>query len=69
MNCSVCDGLPVAINRSAENLFVCGHVRSIQVCDTDNSLFIKAKCLPEMRKDRVYLLRMVLNVKAFDFFC
>lgn len=72
VNRSVSDGLPAgdfkAINRSAENLFVCGHVQSIQVCATDNNLFIKAKCLPEMRKDRVYLLRMVLNVKTFDIF-
>ena len=72
VNCFVCDGLPAGdfkdINKSAENLFVCGHVQNIQVCATDNNVFIKAKCLPEMRKDRVYLLRMVLNVKTFDIF-
>ena len=72
VNHSVCDGLPAgdfkAINKSAENLFMCGHVQNIQVCATDNNLFIKAKCLPEMRKDRVYLLRVVLNVKTFDIF-
>ena len=71
-NCSVCDGLPAGdfktINKSAENLFVCGHVQNIQVCATDNNLFIKAKCLLEMQKDRVYLLRVVLNVKSFKTF-
>ena len=52
VNRSVCDGLPAedfkAINKSAENLFVSGHVQNIQVCATDNNVFIKAKCLPEM---------------------
>ena len=47
VNRSVYDGLPAgdfkAINSLAENLFVCGHVQSIQVCATDNNLFIKAK--------------------------
>ena len=72
VNRSVCDCLPAGdfkdIKKSAENLFVCRHVQNIQVCATDNNVFIKAKCLPEMRKDRVYLLRMVLNVKTFDIF-
>ena len=36
VNCSVCDGFPAgdfkAINKSAENLFVCGHVQNITTC-------------------------------------
>ena len=56
VNRSVCDGLPAgdfkAINKSAENLFVCGHVQNIHVCATEDNLFIKAKCLPEIRKDK-----------------
>ena len=54
VNRFVCDGLPAGdfkgINKSAENLFICGH---IQVCHTYDHLLVKAKCLPEMRKDRV----------------
>ena len=37
-----------------------GHVQAILVCSNENYLFIKSKCLPEMRKDRVYLLNMAL---------
>ena len=72
VNRSVCDGLPAgdfkAINKSAENLFICGHIRNNQVCLTDDHLHVKAKCLPEMRKDRVYFLKMALNVNTFDIF-
>ena len=72
VNRSVCDGLPAgdfkAINKSAENLFICGHIQNIQVCLTDDHLLMKAKCLPEMRKDRVYFLKMALNVNTFDIF-
>ena len=56
---SVTDGLPAsdfkAINKSAEYLFRCGHIQSIQYSvSNDNVLYIKSNCLPEMRKDRVY---------------
>ena len=72
VNRSVSDGLPAddfkAINSSAENLFRCGHIQGIQVCATEDNLFLKAKCLPEMRKDRVYFLKMVLNVNSCDIF-
>ena len=30
------------------------------------AIFLKAKCLPEMRKDRVYLLKMALLKESFD---
>ena len=37
------------------NLFCCGHIRKIQVWheNTSDSIFIRADCLPEMKKDRV----------------
>ena len=63
VNHSVCDGLPTkdikAINKSAESLFLCMQIQNIQICTTNDNLFIKAKCLPEIRKDGVYLLRVV----------
>ena len=62
---SVIDGLPSAdfksINSSAENLFKCGHIQRVEVCQTTTALYIRALCLPEMRKDRVYHLKLILN--------
>lgn len=65
------DGLPAgdfkSINESASNLYRCGHVQEIQVCsDANSNLCIRAKCLPEMRKDRIYLLEMVLDEVSQD---
>ena len=68
---SVLDGLPSAdfksINSSAENLFRCGHIQHIEVCQTTTTLYIRASCLPEMRKDRVYQLKLILN-QSYDVF-
>ena len=44
-----------SINKSAENLFICCHAQNIQFLEVDKFIYIKAKCLPEMRKDRVYI--------------
>ena len=62
---SVIDGLPSgdfkSINSSAENLFRCGHIRGIEICPAITALYIRASCLPEMRKDRVYNMSLALN--------
>ena len=67
---TVTDSLPAAdfksVNKSAEGLFRCGHVQAIQVCSTDKCLFVKAKCIPEMRNDRVYFVQMTLSMDSFD---
>ncbi len=68
---SVIDGVPSgdfkSINSSVENLFRCGHVQNIEVNTTDSTLlFLKASCLPEMRKDRIYSLNLALNNKLYD---
>ena len=55
-----------SINKSAENLFICGHVQNIQFLEVDKFIYIKAKCLPEMRKDRVYILKAVLKARELD---
>ena len=51
---SVSDGFPAddfkAINKRAENLFICGHIQCIQVLRHDSQLLFKASCLPEMKK-------------------
>ena len=63
------DGKPAddmkAINSSAMNLFRCGHIQDIRVC-CDNYMFIQAKCLPEMRKDRLYKLLLFLDLETSD---
>ena len=67
---SVKDYLPAgdfkSINKSAENLFRCGHVQAIHTTVSYNMLFVKSKCLPEMRKDRVYHVRMAINNNSYD---
>ncbi len=49
VNRSVHDGLPAddfkAINKSAEYLFRCGHVQSIQYCVSMNMIYIRCICL------------------------
>ena len=70
ITCSVTDGKAAgdlkSMNKSAENLFTCGHVQSIQVYLSESYLYVKAKCLPEMRKDRIYLLKMALESEGND---
>ena len=65
MTRQVSDGLLAAdfksLNSNAEFLYRCGHVQSIQVVHTSTQLFLKASCLPEMRKDRVYSLYLILD--------
>ena len=65
------DGLPAGdfkfINASASNLYRCGHVQQIQVCRDETVLCVSVKkCLPEMRKDRIYLLEMTLDGSSYD---
>ena len=47
VNRTVCDGLPTAdlksVNKSAENLFRCGHVQEIKICSTNKFFFLRAR--------------------------
>ena len=67
---TVRDSMPAgdfkSVNRSAENLFRCGHVQNIESVVVGDSLYIRSKCLPEMRKDRVYSVKMALQSTRFD---
>ena len=67
---TVTDSLPAAdfksMNKSAESLFRCGHVQGIEVCSTDKHLLVKAKCIPDMRKDRVHVVQMALATMMAD---
>ena len=67
---TVSDGLASSdfksLNQSALNLFHCGHVQSVEVSSDEAKLFIRANCLPEMRKDRFYKLCMSLSTDSID---
>ena len=54
------------INKSAENLFICGHIQNVQCTEVDELIYIKCKCLPEMRKDRVYLLKLAIKLEDME---
>ena len=55
-----------SINTSAVNLFLCGHIQMIQVTTDENLLWVKANCLPEMRKDRVYKVIVSLRKPGIE---
>ena len=59
------DGLAVgdfkSVNKSAENLFLCGHVHDIELNTEGDILWVRAMCRPEMRKDRIYKLILSLS--------
>ena len=66
VNRTLIDGRPAgdfkSMNASAENLFCCGHVQQIEInSSVQSTLWIRASCLPEMKKDRIYKLKLALN--------
>lgn len=67
---TVTDKLPSSdfksLNQSAVDLFRCGHVQHVEASSSSRSLWIRARCLPEMKKDRVYKLLIALNNSNFD---
>ena len=54
------------MNKSAINLFRSGHVQNIEVSADESRLFMRAKCLPEMRKGRVYKLLLTMRKTTLD---
>ena len=57
------------MNQSAENLFLCGHVQRIEVgtgTGASSTIWVRADCLPEMKKDRIYKVILCLNDQVFD---
>ena len=61
----VIDGLPSedfkSVSSHGINLFKCGHVQSIEVCTASSPLHLRAICQPEMKKNKLYKLNLVLN--------
>ena len=70
MNRSVIDGLPSgdfkSISSAAEYLSRCEFVQHLEVSSTTLLLHVRGVCLPAMRKDRKYDLKLALNAKTFD---
>ena len=56
------------MNKSAEYLFRCGHIQSTQYSVSNDNVYIKINCLPEMRKDRVYNVCIGLEKSSNDIF-
>ena len=52
-----------SINSTVEKLFRCGHVHHIQVAQDTVDTFLRADCLPEMKKDQSYKTNMKLDKK------
>lgn len=70
VNRNVADGLPAAdfksINSAANNLFEGGHIQNIKIGESEQHIFIRSNCLPEMQKDRVYKVVMSLHKDSLD---
>ena len=47
-------------------LFKDGHIQDITVCTTNNKSFFQAKCLPKMKKNTIYTIRLVLDKNSAD---
>ena len=66
---SVVDGLPAGdfklINSSAVNLFKSGHVQNIEVSFSSPTLYMRASCLPEMKKHTMYKLNLSFDSVSF----
>ena len=68
---STTDGMPASdvkgMSKSALNLFMCGHLQEITVCYLpQDHVYIKANCIPKMRKGCVYKLTLFLDKSCFD---
>ena len=68
VDCQVCDQRPAgdmrSISEHAYALSERGHVQKIEVASDTNSIYLRATCLPEMRKDRIYKISLELNKQS-----
>ena len=66
------DGMPVgdfrSLNKSAYYIFHCGNVQEVEVCQESgsNTLFVRAICLPEMKKHTMYKTVVRLDSKSYE---
>lgn len=52
------------INNQSFALFKLGHIQRIKVCEANGYTFLKAICLPEMKKNTEYQVRLILDRNA-----
>ena len=50
-----------SINQSAIDLFHCGHLPQVEIAESNGTLWIRANCLPQMWKDKAYILSLSSN--------
>ena len=55
-----------AINQSAMNLFHCGHLQQVEVFNTNDTLWLRAYCLPEMKKDTTYKVELLMSHSKWE---
>ena len=55
-----------AINRSAMNLFRCGHLQQVEVLNSSDTLWLQAYCLPEMKKDKTYKVELSISHNKWE---
>ena len=55
-----------SINKSAKYLYDCGHIQYMEVGYTSTSMHLRATCIPEMRKDCIHKVMMILDRRTSD---
>ena len=55
-----------SINQPAIDLFHCGHLQQVEIAESNATLWIRANCLPQMRKDRTYKAVLSLSNSKWD---
>ena len=55
-----------AISRSAMNLFRCGHLQQVEVLNTSDTLWLQAYCLPKMKKDKTYKVKLSISHSKWE---
>ena len=70
---TLADGEPAndvkALNNSAMSLFRCGHIQDIMISQANGFLNLHTKCMPEMKKDKMYLDPDILAIVGAECGC
>ena len=55
-----------SLNQSAIDLFHCGHLQQVEIAESNGTLWIRANCIPQMRKDKAYKVFLSLSSNKRD---
>lgn len=65
-----CNSMPASdvksINENAYALSERGHIQRVEMTTDPQSIYVRSICLPEMRKDRIYKVSIVLDKDSND---